>query len=302
MGYLNMSDLHVSDLQISDRQSPSQASIDAAYAESRRIARARLRRQIAVRVVQVVLVLCILAIWQAGGGVLFDPFYLGSPKGIAAVLIHDLQDVQFYRDLRVTGIEMGLGYSLGAFLGIAVGALFARWKFAADVFNPFFVALNSIPRIALAPLLIIWFGIDLSSKVVLSATLVFFLMFFNTLSGILSVDESIVNVARVMGANSRQIFFKVQLPGALAWIMSGLRLSLPFALIGVIVGEFLAASSGLGYRLNMYSTSYNTNGTFAMLIVMMAGMMALNALISWVEVKSMGARAVSAGPASQQHA
>lgn len=281
---------------MSDLQPQSQKSIEAAYAEARRIARERLRYKAGVRVAQAALLICIVALWQVGGGVLFDPFYFGSPKGITTVLVHDFQDVQFYRDLRITAIEMGVGYGLGAFSGIALGALFARWRFAADVFNPFFVALNSIPRIALAPLLIIWFGIDLSSKIVLSATLVFFLMFFSTLSGIRGVDESIVNVARVMGANDRQIFFKVQLPGALSWIMNGLRLSLPFALIGVIVGEFLAASSGLGYRLNMYSTSYNTNGTFAMLIVMMVAMMILNTIISWIEAKAMGSRAVSAGP------
>jgi NitT/TauT family transport system permease protein len=279
----------------------SQKSMEAAYAEARRFARRRFRYQAAVRSVQFAVLLVIVTIWQVGGGILFDPFYLGSPKAIATVLIHDLQDPQFYRDLRVTGIEMGLGYLLGASLGIGLGGLFAKWRFAADVFNPFFVALNSIPRIALAPLLIIWFGIDLSSKIVLSATLVFFLMFFSTLSGIRGVDAAIVNVARVMGANDRQIFFKIQLPGALSWIMNGLRLSLPFALIGVIVGEFLAASSGLGYRLNMYSTSYNTNGTFAMLIVMMAAMMLLNNLISWVETKSLGGRAVG-GDTSHLHA
>lgn len=273
---------------------PQARKVEAALAEARLFAVRKRRYKLAVLAVQFALVAAVLIAWQTGGGVLFDAFYLGSPKGIASVLMRDFQDVQFYRDLRITAIEMGLGYSVGALLGIALGAFFARWRFAADVFNPIFVALNSIPRIALAPLLIIWFGIDISSKVVLSATLVFFLMFFNTLSGIRGVDEAVVNVARVMGANSWQIFFKVQLPGAMAWIISGLRLSLPFALIGVIVGEFLAASSGIGYRLNMYSTSYNTNGTFAMLIVMMIVMMALNKFISWIEVRAMGARAASA--------
>jgi NitT/TauT family transport system permease protein len=279
----------------------SQTSIDAAYAEAARLSRAQLRYKIAVRAVQIVLVVALVLLWQLGGGILFDPFFFGSPKGIAAILVHDFQDSQFYRDLRSTAIEMALGYGSGAVLGIGLGALFARWRFAADVFDPFFVALNSIPRIALAPLLVIWFGIDLGSKVVLAATLVFFLMFFSTLSGIREVDPSIVNVARVMGANDRQIFFKVQLPGALSWIMSGLRLSLPFALIGVIVGEFLAASSGLGYRLNMYSTSYNTNGTFAMLIVMMIAMMLLNALLAAIERRASGDASAPPRALSDQH-
>jgi NitT/TauT family transport system permease protein len=259
-----------------------------ALAESARLSRRKLQYKLVVRAVQLVLVIAILAVWQFGAGVLFDPFYFGSPKGVGLLLWHDLHDPLFYRDLRVTSTEMALGYGLGGLAGIALGGIFARWRFLADVFDPFFVAFNSIPRIALAPLLIIWFGIDSGSKVVLAATLVFFVTFFSTLTGIRNVDQALVNVARVMGANERQIFFKVQLPGALSWIMNGLRLSLPFALIGVIVGEFLAASAGLGYRLNMYSTTYNTNGTFGMIIVMMIFMMCLNGAVSWLEVKSSG--------------
>jgi len=279
----------------------SRTSTEATYAEAARVSRARLRYKISVWTAQIALVAGLLLLWQLGGGHLFDPFFYGSPKGIVAILVHDFQDPQFYRDLRATAIEMALGYGSGSILGIGLGALFARWKFAADVFDPFFVAMNSIPRIALAPLLVIWFGIDLGSKVVLAATLVFFLMFFSTLSGIREVDQALVNVARVMGANDRQIFFKVQLPGALSWIMSGLRLSLPFALIGVIVGEFLAASSGVGYRLNMYSTSYNTNGTFAMLLVMMVAMMLLNALLAAIERRASGTAGAPPRALSDQH-
>jgi NitT/TauT family transport system permease protein len=178
---------------------------------------------------------------------------------------------------------MGLGYLLGALSGIVLGVLFARWRLVADIFDPFFSGLNSLPRIALAPLLVVWFGIDMASKVVLAATLVFFLTFFTTLTGIRNVDIALIDVARLVGASERQVFRYVMLPGAAAWVISGLKMSLPYALIGVIVGEFLIASSGLGYRLNAYSTAYNTNGSFAMLLVMMALMMGLNALMSLVE-------------------
>lgn len=275
-------------------------SNEAVYAESRRQAVKKRNYQIKVRVTQIVLTIVVIAFWQLGSGVLFDPFYMGSPAGILEILVKDLADWKFYRDLYVTGVEMGLGYVVGAFFGILLGTLLARWNFIADVFDPFLVALNSIPRIALAPLFIIWFGIDLASKVVLSATLVFFLMFFSTLSGIRGVDKALIDVARVMGANDKQCFFKVLLPGAISWIMNGLRMSLPFALIGVIVGEFLAASAGLGYRLNMYSTSYSTNGTFAMLLVMMAVMMVLNNAIAWVEKRALRWQANSAAAQMSQ--
>jgi NitT/TauT family transport system permease protein len=249
--------------------------------QAERRSKQRYRRRVIIG--QVALIVLVLATWQFGSGRLFDPFFVGNPAGVAKILIDDLGDPRFWNDLRVTATEMTLGYLLGGLSGIALGVLLARWRLAADIFDPFFAGLNSLPRIALAPLLVIWFGIDIASKVVLAATLVFFLTFFTTLSGIRSVDPALVDVARVVGANERQIFRYVMLPGAAAWVINGLKMSLPYALIGVIVGEFLVASSGLGYRLNFYSTSYNTNGTFAMLLVMMALMMGLNALMVLVE-------------------
>ncbi len=273
---------------MTDIQISAESGDAAALAESARFAGRRRRYQTTVRLAQALIVFFVLLLWQFGGGILFDAFYLGSPRGIGLILLNDLQDPLFYRDIRVTGTEMALGYGLGASLGIAFGGIFARWRFVADVFDPFFVAFNSIPRIALAPLLVIWFGIDTGAKVVLAATLVFFVTFFSTLAGIRNVDSALINVARVLGVNEWQLFFKVQLPASLSWIINGLRLSLPFALIGVIVGEFLVASSGLGYRLNMYSTTYNTNGTFAMIIVMMVFMMCLNGAVSFLERKAIG--------------
>ncbi|HEY1364225.1 MAG TPA: ABC transporter permease [Xanthobacteraceae bacterium] len=251
--------------------------------ELQRDRRARQQYRRRVVLVQLALIASVLLAWHFASGPLLDPFFVGSPLGTATILVNDLADPRFWNDLRVTGTEMGLGYLLGGLSGIALGMLFARWKLLADVFDPFFSGLNSLPRIALAPLLVVWFGIDIASKVVLAATLVFFLTFLTTLTGIRNVDTALIDVARLVGASERQIFRYVMLPGAAAWVISGLKMSLPYALIGVIVGEFLIASSGLGYRLNYYSTSYNTNGSFAMLLVMMALMMVLNGLMGLVE-------------------
>ncbi len=259
--------------------------------QAQRQAKRRYRRGVVLG--QMAIIAIVIVVWQFGSGRLFDPFFVGSPLGVAKILLNDFGDAGFYRDLKVTGLEMAGGFLIGSLGGIGLGVLFARWRFAADIADPFFNALNSLPRIALAPLLVIWFGIDMASKVVLAATLVFFLMFFTTLSGIRSVDTALIDLARLVGANDRQIFRYIMLPGAAAWIISGLKMSLPYALIGVIVGEFLVSSSGLGYRLNYYSTSYNTNGTFAMLLVMMALMMSLNALMNLVERRALVWRATS---------
>jgi NitT/TauT family transport system permease protein len=112
---------------------------------------------------------------------------------------------------------------------------------------------------------------------------VYFLTFFNSLAGIQSTEPSLINIGRIVGASDWQIFRKIVLPSAASWIMTGLRTSLPFALIGVIVGEFMAAAAGLGYRLNFYATSYNAGGTMAMLVVMMVFMMGLNFLMVLLE-------------------
>src|SRR5262249_8859445 len=148
--------------------------------QEERVATQRYRSRVILG--QTVLIVAVLAVWHFGSGRWFDPFYVGSPVGVAKVLVADLQDPRFWNDLRVTGTEMTLGYLIGGLSGIALGMLFARWRLAADIFDPFFAGLNSLPRIALAPLLVIWFGIDMASKVVLAATLVFFLTFFTTLS------------------------------------------------------------------------------------------------------------------------
>jgi NitT/TauT family transport system permease protein len=147
------------------------------------------------------------------------------------------------------------------------------------------LALNSVPRIAVAPMLIVWFGIGIASKVFLAATLVFFITFFNTLSGIRGVDKALCDVARVQGASEWQIFTKVMMPHASAWILTGLKMSLPFALVGVIFGEFLVSSQGLGYRLNSYATQYNTSGAITMILIMMFLMMALTAVADRIDAR-----------------
>jgi NitT/TauT family transport system permease protein len=238
-----------------------------------------------VRFGRIVLAALVLAFWQLGSGRLFDPFYFSRPSALVGQFVTELADRGFYRDLGVTALEMALGYGFGALTGIIGGVLLARWAYVARLFDPFLLALNSIPRIAVAPMLIVWFGIDLASKVFLAATLVFFITFFNTLSGIRGVDIALCNVARVQGASEWQIFTKVMLPSASSWILTGLKMSLPFALVGVILGEFLVSSKGLGYRLNLYSTSYNTTGALTMIVIMMLIMMLLTAAVDRLEAR-----------------
>ena len=248
----------------------------------------------AVQVSRIGFVLFFLGFWELGADRLFDSFFFSTPLRILAQVARELVDPGFYRDLGVTALEMGVGFAIGAGSGIALGVLLARWAFVAKVLDPVLLALYSIPRIALAPMLIVWFGIGYASKIFLGATLVFFITFFNTLSGIRSVEKSLCDIARVMKATEWQVFRKVMLPSASSWILTSVKISLPFALVGVILGEFLVSSQGLGYRLNAYSTSYNITGALAIVFLMMAIMLVLTAATNAIEARVLRWRPKSA--------
>jgi NitT/TauT family transport system permease protein len=159
----------------------------------------------------------------------------------------------------------------------------ARLEFVAQVLDPFIVAANGIPRVALAPLFIIWFGIGELSKVILASTLTFFLTFYGTFSGLRAVEPAYKEIARVMGASERQIFAKVSLPAASPWIVAALKVGLPFALIGAIIGEFMAASRGLGYMIQLNTNQFDTTGAVTGILVLMISVMLVNGLLNRLE-------------------
>jgi NitT/TauT family transport system permease protein len=249
---------------------------------------------LSLQVSRVLLAVVVLGTWQYGADRWFDSFYFSAPVRIFAQVGKELIDPAFYHDLWVTTFEMLLGFAIGAGGGIVLGVLLARSAYVAKMLDPFLLALYSIPRVALAPMLIVWFGIGYSSKVFLAATLVFFVTFFNTLAGIRSVDKALCDVARVMQATEWQVFLKVMLPSASSWILTSIKVSLPFALVGVIFGEYLVSSEGLGFRLNSYSTNYNINGAMAIIFLMMVLMLVLTTVTNAIEARLLRWRPKSA--------
>ncbi len=232
---------------------------------------------------RVALAAAVLGVWEYATDRWIDPFWFSSPLRIGRHLVEMATQMDTFRDLWVTMSETFLGYFAGAILGVIVGLVLSRLETLAKILDPFLVAINGIPRVALAPLFIIWFGIDIKSKIVLASTLVFFITFYNTFAGVRGVEQSFRNVARVMGASERLIFLKVILPAASPWIITGLKMSLPFALIGAIIGEFMAASKGLGFRLQLYTGLFNTTGAIAVIFILMVMMIAFNALLNRLE-------------------
>ncbi|PUA32084.1 MAG: hypothetical protein B9J98_04325 [Candidatus Terraquivivens tikiterensis] len=197
----------------------------------------------------------LLFLWEAlAGGLhpslsLLDPFYSSSPSRIARELYVLFFQENILKDVLVTLGEAFSGLAMGIASGVALGLLFAYSDTVSSTLEPFLSALNSIPRPALAPLVIFWFGIGIFSKIFLAWSIVFFVIFYNTYLGIRSIDPDILNVMRVMGASRLQTMRIVILPSVASWIFAGLRLSVSYALIGAIIGEFVGATAGVGYQL-----------------------------------------------------
>jgi NitT/TauT family transport system permease protein len=198
-----------------------------------------------------------------------DPFFVSRPTALASQIFQWVRSGFIFRHLWVTMQETVIGFAVGTGLGVAVGFLFAHRERVAAIFDPVMVALNAMPRVVLAPLFILWFGLGLLSKVVMVVSLVFFVVFFSTYTGLREVDRDLINNARILGATPRHLMRHVLLPSALTWIFSSLRTSVGFALIGAVVGEYLGSHEGMGYVISYAESMFNATGVLAGLIVLM---------------------------------
>lgn len=233
-----------------------------------------------------------LALWQYASGRWINALFVSNPADIGDQFVAWIKDGTLYRNAQITVVEVVLGYLLGASAGIFLAYVLAPMKIVQRIVDPFIYALYSLPKVALAPLFIVWFGIGVSMKVLLAAITVFFLVFLNTLAGIRQVDREIIDAVRLMGASRLQIIAKVTCPGSLLGIFTGLKIAVPYALIGAVIGELVAANRGIGYLVVDSASRFNTAGVFAALIVLTALAWALNACISIVDTRTSRWRAV----------
>lgn len=225
----------------------------------------------------------IIALWQGISGPVIDPFWLSRPSEIALYLWESILSGQLLSDLYFTFRATAIGYAFGALAGLGCGLLVAQNETTALVLKPFILAIYGIPRIALAPIFILWFGIALLSKVMMAAMMTFMLVFFNTYEGVRAADLELRNVARVLGASRWQLFWHVTIPNASPWIIAGLRIAIPQALVAAVVAEFIASTAGLGYRIMETTSSLNTPGTMAGIVVLMVVVVLLNTALDRVE-------------------
>jgi NitT/TauT family transport system permease protein len=238
----------------------------------------------AVIAAQAGLALLVLGAWQAGASAkLLDPFFFSRPSDIAGRVATWIANGSLWRHLFVTVEESLLGLAIGAAFGITLGFALARAPFAARVLDPYIKMLNAVPRVVLAPLFLLWFGLGIWSKVALAVTLVFFVMFFNTYQGVRDADRVIVDNVRMLGATKRQLVRHVLIPSALTWIFSSLQASLGFAMVGAVVGEYLGAARGLGYVISQAEGTFDTTGVFAGMTVLAVVVVVVSAGVTRLE-------------------
>jgi sulfonate transport system permease protein len=224
------------------------------------------------------------AVWQglADGG-LIDPFFFSRPSDIASQIWRWIVSGYIWPHLAVTLAEAMMAFAIGAVAGVACGLAFARVELLAAVFDPYIRIFNALPRVILAPIFILWFGLGMASKVALGVTLVFFVVFFNTFQGIREVDPVVRNNARMLQATDRQLLRHVYLPSAMAWIFSSLHTSIGFALVGAVVGEYIGSARGIGYVVAQAQGVFDTAGVFAGLILTSAVVLAIDLAIHRLE-------------------
>lgn len=233
---------------------------------------------------QIALTVGFLGLWEIAIRMGWLQVYLyGQPSGIAKKFVTLLADGTLLQATLVTGLESLIGFVIGCFFGSVAGlALWLTPRFAL-VLRPFIVAINGLPKIALAPLIIVWFGIDIESKIAIAAIITFIVSLMTAYSGAQEVDQDLIRLMRSLGATSWQTFTKIVAPATMPWIISGLRLNVGFALIGAVVGEYIAAKQGLGYLVYYAGTLYDLNAVWVGLFALMLLALVLDYAVTLIE-------------------
>jgi NitT/TauT family transport system permease protein len=217
------------------------------------------------------------------GSFVLPPFFFSNPVDVAARIVRWFVQGTIWRHLWVTLTESILAFVIGSLGGVLVGFWFARKPAVAAVFDPYVKMVNALPRVVLAPIFTLWFGLGIWSKVALGITLVFFIVFFNVYQGVKEVSPTVLANARMLGMSERQLMRHVYWPSALSWMFSSLHTSVGFAVVGAVVGEYLGSAAGLGYLIQQAEGVFDVAGVFAGMFVLAAFVLVLDGLVSVIE-------------------
>lgn len=215
-------------------------------------------------------------------------FFFGEPLKMASrIWVWFVVDADIYQHLGVTLTETLLAFAIGSGLGLVGGLWLALAPMASAIFEPYIKAMNAMPRIILAPIFSVWFGLGMGSKVALGVTLVFFIVFFNVYQGVKEVSPVVLANARMLGADQRQLLRFVYLPSATSWVFSSLHTSVGLAFVGAVVGEYLGSSQGVGYLILQAEGSFDINTVMAGIVVLTIFALLLDSLVGVLEKRLM---------------
>jgi NitT/TauT family transport system permease protein len=270
-----------------DSQLPSMAASDEETIAAQARTRAR-RHRAAVWAARAALFVIIVGGWQLLTDLkIVDKFFWGQPSGIVTQLKDWVDSGTEYGSLWlqiwITMKEALLGFLFGAAAGLVFGVLLGQIRFLAEVIGPYLKVVNAIPRIVLGTLFTVALGLGTSSKVLLAAVLVFFVVFFNAFQGVREVDRNLIANVRVLGASRMQVTRHVVLPSATTWIIASLHVAFGFAIIGAIVGELLGSQKGLGLVIATSQNNFNPNGVCAAMLIIALIALTAEGLIGLLE-------------------
>jgi NitT/TauT family transport system permease protein len=237
-----------------------------------------------LRLYQLLLLMIVFVVWHVltATGIL-PPFFFGRPLAVLEKTWEWFASGKIYGHLAITLLETVLAFVVGTLLGLVVGLWLALSPTASALLDPYIKAANSMPRVILAPIFAVWFGLGIWSKVALGVTLVFFIVFFNVYQGVKEVSPVVLANARMLGANSRDLLRTVYLPSATSWVFSSLHTAVGMAFVGAVVGEYLGSAAGVGYLILQAEAVFDINTVFAGILVLTAFALALDGIVGFAE-------------------
>ncbi|MCX4547719.1 ABC transporter permease [Streptomyces sp. NBC_01267] len=262
--------------------------------------RAARNRRVLVYASRMLLLVAIVGLWEVlARAKIIDPFNFSMPSKIWDQIrqwsLHGTAQGSLWEQIWYTMYEALLGWVIGVIAGVVLGITLGRIRFLSDVLGPYIKVLNAIPRIVLAPIFLIWFGLGPASKVASAVVLVFFPVFFNAFQGSKEVNRNLVANARILGASNRRVTFQVVIPSATSWIFTSLHVSFGFALIGAIVGEYIGATKGLGLLVSVSQNTFNAAGVYAAMAILAVVALITEGLLTFAERRLFKWRPVEAG-------
>jgi NitT/TauT family transport system permease protein len=231
---------------------------------------------------RLVVLVVILAAWQAGSMVV-GPYWLSSPAAVASRFVAQILNGELIRHGGYTIEESLLGIIVGGVPAVLLPFLLRRHPVLVAILDPFMVGGYGAPKLAFAPLFILWFGIGIESKIALVASVVFFIVYFNTLSGVRALDPKLVQMAQIAGAGERQVARHIVFPAAVPHILAGFRIAVPYAIGGAIIAELISSNRGLGYLVQTGAMNFDTTSVFAAILAATLIVHAANALLDAAE-------------------